>query len=71
MAAGGMDTSVLRKWSPEVGEKDRAGSGWMCAPRDAEDQDIREVEAGTCGPREIEAGHRGGGYRILRAEPRV
>lgn len=36
--AGGLDTSVLRKWGPGVGGRDKAGSA---------DQDITEVEAET------------------------
>lgn len=36
--AGGLDTSVLRKWGPGVGGRDKDGSA---------DQDITEVEAET------------------------
>lgn len=36
--AGGLDTSVLRKWGLGVGGRDKAGSA---------DQDIKELEAGT------------------------
>ena len=36
--AGGLDISVLRKWGPGVGGRDKAGSA---------DQDIKELEAGT------------------------
>lgn len=36
--AGGLDTSVLRKWGPGVGGRDKARSA---------DHDIKELEAGT------------------------
>lgn len=36
--ARGLDTSVLRRWGPGVGGRDRAGSA---------DQNIKELEAGT------------------------